>query len=517
MKNKFLSIGIVGLAALSLAACSSEKNLETPNGDPDNVGAYMTLQLVGPESHIATRTTAGADGTEDGTEVQNKISSIKVLLCDPADHKVKVSYDVPESKLDEIPGGVKTKQILTETGTYDVYVIANPPARFTVADGEVLTGKTIDNVTEALMKSDYAADNSFIMFNECNGTDKVAGSSITITSANDYENPATCAAINLDRLAVQIRSAAASSMDISGITSEYTFLTAAELQSFKLLNGATQSNLQQQWSNTVTAMGTTYPWDNLLVTPTLSEGTNAGDDSEYYSHLTDFRTVNLTSAGVYTVAKDTYDSVDPYESTGKGSIFCMENHPTSALMGNTTGLVYQFKASVTGSDDKAGTGCFYGYSDKYFASLAALQAAYPHVFDAASTSDLAADDLAAAETELSTAYAASDKQTQISNFRVKYNVKVYADGMMYYTYFIKDNNYQNSTLTGTDKRYYSVMRNTIYDLTVKKLARIGTDIPGGWTPDVDEPTDPVDPVNVYMVVEAKVNKWVLSKEEIVLD
>ena len=60
------------------------------------------------------------------------------------------------------------------------------------------------------------------------------------------------------------------------------------------------------------------------------------------------------------------------------------------------------------------------------------------------------------------------------------------------------------------------MRNTIYDLTVTKLNRIGTDIPGGWTPDVDEPTDPVDPTNVYMVVEAKVNDWVLSKEEIEL-
>ncbi len=514
MKSKSLIMGMVSLAALSLTACNNEKALDIP---ADNVGAYMTLQLVGPESNITTKTTPGADGTEEGTAVQNKISNLKIFLCDPTDHKVKTSYDVPEGKLDVVPGGVKTKQILTTTGTFDVYVIANPPASFTVADGSVLTDQTINDVTEALMKSDYAADNKFMMFNECNGTDKVAGSSITITAANDYENPATCSPIYLDRLAVQVRSAAASTMDISDITAEYPFLTASELQSFKLLNAATKSNLQQKWSNTVAAMGTTYPWDNLLQTPSLNEGTNTGSDSQYYNHLTDFRSVSIATGGVYTVVKDTYDSVTPYESTGKGSIFCMENHPTSALMGNTTGLVYQFKAAVTGSDNKAGTGCFYGYSDKYFASLAALQAAYPHVFDAASASDVASDDLAAAETELATAYAASDKQTEISNFRVKYNVKVYAEGLMYYTYFIKDNNYQNSTLTGTDKRYYSVMRNTIYDLTIKKLARIGTDIPGGWTPDVDEPTDPVDPINVYMVVEAQVNKWVLSKEEITLD
>ena len=57
--------------------------------------------------------------------------------------------------------------------------------------------------------------------------------------------------------------------------------------------------------------------------------------------------------------------------------------------------------------------------------------------------------------------------------------------------------------------YYSVMRNTVYKLTVTKLQRIGTDIPGGWNPDTD-PTDPVDEPT-YLQVRCMVNPWVLSQ------
>lgn len=108
----------------------------------------------------------------------------------------------------------------------------------------------------------------------------------------------------------------------------------------------------------------------------------------------------------------------------------------------------------------------------------------------------------------------TDKQGEISKFRAKYNIKVYTDGIMYYTYYIKDQNYKQGEPT-KEEHYYSVMRNTVYKLTVTKLQRIGTDIPGGWNPDKD-PEDPVDPTNVYMVVEAKANPWVVSSENITL-
>ena len=109
----------------------------------------------------------------------------------------------------------------------------------------------------------------------------------------------------------------------------------------------------------------------------------------------------------------------------------------------------------------------------------------------------------------------SDKETAISNFRVKYNIKVYTEGIMYYIYYIKDQNYKQGE-DGEEEPYYSVMRNTIYGLTVEALGRIGTDIPGGWNPESD-PEDPIDQTNVYMIVQVKVNPWVLSNENITLE
>ena len=83
---------------------------------------------------------------------------------------------------------------------------------------------------------------------------------------------------------------------------------------------------------------------------------------------------------------------------------------------------------------------------------------------------------------------------------------------MYYLYFIKDQNYCQGDPKAT---YYSVMRNTVYKLNITGLGGIGTDIPGGWDPDV-VPEKPVDNYPLYMIVEVKANPWVISKEDIIL-
>lgn len=509
MKFRNLFFGLAGLAAVSLAACSNEDEVTGPD-KPAGVEAYMTLQLVGPQGRTATRTVPGGDQTETGTDVENKIGDVQILLCGD-NGVIQHVYNISDGLI-ATNDGAQTKPIKVEIGDYQVYVIANPGSA-ALATGANPGEKTIEDVTEQMMKDAYAADNTFIMFSECNGSDKTAGAAISIKEGNDYDHPATCDKINLDRLAVQIRTKGAETVDISPITEENSFLSAAELAGFRLLNGATKVNLQQKWSNTFAGAGSTYPWFNLLTTPELAAGTNAGN-SGYYNHLTDFREIEKTEnpdgTEDYQTVKDLYENVDAYN--GNGKIYCMENNPTyrngatvDALMGNTTGLVYQFQATVESSDKLAGENCFYGYNGKYYASLDALAAVHTSAFKANGEKDAAAQ-LAKAKEELT---AAADEDG-ISGFRTKYNVKVYKNGIMYYTYFIKDKNYKNGE---EGESYYSIMRNTIYDLTVKSLKRIGTDIPGGWNPDVD-PEDPVDSKNVYMVVEMSVNPWVLSKEEI---
>lgn len=525
--NKLFLAGLCSVALL--ASCSNDKEIEDPI-DSSNVNTYMTLQLVGPQGNL-TKTTPGEDKTEVGTAVENKISGVTVLLCDPTAHTVSHVYKIKEG-LTTITDGVKTKPFAVETGTFDVYVVANDPSTSVITSGDV-TGKTIESITENLMKSQYAAENTFIMFNECNGTDKKEGSSITISEGDDYDHPATCETIKLDRLAVQIRSAVTEGgIDIDAITTgndaEFTAISAVELKGFRLLNGATKTNLQQHWTAATTAQGSNAPWLNTLITPTLEAGNwNSTTTPGYYNHLSDFRTITKTVAADnsenYSVVKDNYTDISAYNGE-TGKIYCMENNPTykstafvEALNGNTTGLIYQWQATVDGSDELAGENCFYAYDGEFYATLEALAAAHTDVFDKATGADADAK-LEAAKAELT----AATTEDGLSTFRTKYLVKVYKNGIMYYTYFIKDKNYKQvnaANEAGAElpeaAPYYSVMRNTIYDLTVTKLLRVGTDIPGGWNPDVD-PDDPVDNKNVYMVVSVTVNPWVLSSEEIEL-
>ena len=129
----------------------------------------------------------------------------------------------------------------------------------------------------------------------------------------------------------------------------------------------------------------------------------------------------------------------------------MENNPTyrdnqitDAKNGNTTGLIYQWKATVDNSDNLAGENCFYGYDGQFYAELEELFNAYPGLVGAISNKDDEfSDNCNAAIKELQDAYALKSTGDQaamedaISNFRAKYNIKVYTEGIMYYTYYIK--------------------------------------------------------------------------------
>ena len=514
MKSKHLLWGLVSAFALSLSACSSDD--DSGNSSSEKAQAYMTLQLVGPQA-VQSRTLPGEDDTETGTAEENKITKVQVLLCNSGSTTIAHVYPLTGTALTQTSSGAVTKPFQVQTGNYDVYVVANPKTDLTV--GQDVNTVVLDDVTMATMKSDYAADNKFMMFSQCHGTDQVSGTSINITEANGYDNPATCAPIKLDRLPVKIKSTLDANPDISGVTTEAPIITAVSLEGFKLLNGAKKTNLQQHWSLPSDSKNTNITpnlWNNVLHVPAM-DGI-IGPTFGYYNHITDFRTIETTGSGpteTYTAVKDLYFSVDGYGASATSDIYCMENNPTvagsgTAQVGNTTGLVYQIKATVPNSDGYAGPNCFYWYGTSYFATLEDLETAYPTVFTSLSTTREAAK----GELELAMSQAGLAQEEALSAFRVKYNIKVYKNGIMYYTYYIKDENYVNGAAAGA-KPYYSVMRNTIYDLTVKALQRVGTDVPGGWNPEISS-DDPVDQTKVYMVVEAKVNPWVLNNQDIIL-
>ena len=610
MKTRILLLA--GLMAAALTACNKEENQEGPAGPQQGHipgdGAYMQLQIIGPTSGAATRTTPTEDGEEAGSDDENRISSLTILLCNSTDHSVVQRFYLTSEDLSEITvsdndqnndyPGYQTPQLeldenvtVANSGTlYEIYVIANDkgaedqsyyPGQGTVNIREAFIGNGgtyATPVSEDLMKSGYAAAGKFLMFNECNGSSdthgNVSGSGttpadkcgtfITITPENVYDNPATCSLIRLDRMAVKITSNANSSSNAdTGISDleEFTYyadgsaapqtkvgITKVELIGYKLLNGAEKVYFQQHWTATSAEQAqnvTVGPWRNTLITPAMTAATEESDAADdYYNTLSDFRTLTLDADNDYTAVVDKFDlegSPAYYDPENpKGPVYCMENNPTydasktnpdvtnnypayytPALIGNTTGLVYQWKATLADgvSDEYAGENCFYSYGNKYYGKLEDLQKDYPGAFDPAG-GDTDEESLANAVAELEAAMTktGAEKQDAISDWRVKYNVKVYTEGLMYYIYFIKDQNYaQIQSTAAADKyeKYYSVMRNTVYKLNVEKLGAIGTDIPGGWNPDVTE-DNPVESTTLYMQVSVQANPWVISSEDIVL-
>ena len=620
-----------GLIAAALTACNKEEELEQAAGNQQEEipgeGAYIQISVVGPTAGLATRTTAGEDKVENGTDEENGITSLTVLLCSSDEHKVVQRFYLSGTDLSEITvgnqsnagyPGYQTPQMkldenvtVDEDGTlYEIYVIANDKAESyypaTVQENTLLSkayigdgGVYADAISQDLMKTDYAAAGKFLMFNECNGNgashgtgtggettpaDK-CGTFITIRPENVYDNPATCSLIRLDRLAVKITSDAKRSTgtattiddienairydsDNDGTTEQYTKgITTVTLKGFKLLNGAEKVYLQQHWTKSSTEQnntgGTAYPYTNTLITPAMTAASEKETVTDnYYNTLSDFRTLTTETASgnyspEYTAVVDKYDLGPAYydQTNPTGPIYCMENNPTydasaasanpqyykEALIGNTTGLVYQWQATLADglSDKAAGENSFYSYGDKYYGKLADIQKDFPAVFDPATAAapqnnwktletltgitvdSQDAANLAQAMTELRAARAIedpADRQEAISDWRIRYNIRVYTDGLMYYLYFIKDENYrqiQSDEPSAQPEQYYSVMRNTVYKLNITSLGAIGTDIPGGWNPDVIE-DNPVDDTSLYMQVEVQANPWVVSQTDITL-
>lgn len=522
--NKILVLGM--LVTSIFASCSNEDTAENGSKGLVNGDAYITLSVSG--SGIQGSRTTGVNHL-NATPDESKINNLALYLVDHDSKAVVFStYVAAEQLISNTatdPTYTTTPIPVTGVGNgvqlnreYDVYVVANK----TVSDIDM--GNTWDAAkflsTTKSDASDFyksATDGNFTMFNESNpgvnnpGVD--ASGKVTITSTNDSKsNPAkvniatdgiTIQPIKLDRLTAKIQaqdgSTSGSNLNISGIKDKQAnFISGISMTGYVILNGVQSTNLQQTWS------GTTAPY--VLNTPS---------PNTFYGQFTNYATVTAgTTAGTYTQIMDNTSDGQVSFTTHENPVYCLENNTemknSDDKVTNTTGLIYKYQVTVNGSDGLAESNCFYGYNGQYFAKLSDIQATYPNVFGTSAATDLqTAKDLLTDKNGTGTA-----TEQSISDFRAKYNIEVFRNGIMYYTYFIKDQNYIDPTITttGADNHIYAVLRNTVYDLHVASLLRIGNDIPGGWNP--GGPDTPVDQKDYYMQVQVSVNPWVLSSTDI---
>lgn len=515
-KFYYLVAGVLSMGML--ASCSNEDEIAAGNQGNQQGEAYLTLTIAGATNN-GSRTLVPV---KPGTEGENTIKEATILLCN-GQNSTTISRVIDDVTLTGNEDGTwVTAPIDVAVGSYSVYVIANPGS-YTPQAGKDVTKEVIGSLTEASITGEngYATDGNFIMFNACNGTNDVNGAQVKVTSTNDYDNPAETGVIKLDRLVAKItydteKEGVLEGDALGDADNQLTGLTKITINGFNLLNGITSTNLQQEWTGVAPdPTPETQPADgitNLLVTPEKPTFYNGWDD---YSTVTNTGTEDNPS---YTEVTD--KAKDMTFNTESQPLYCMENNTGAGIeanykQGNTTGVVFKATADVTDCDEftvgEKTVKCFYGYRPanypiEYYATLDAMQAAHPTVFDDDNEGTDRTAELTAAKAELTEDLT----NNTVSDFRTKYMVYVFEGCVMYYTHYIEDQNYR----TDAGDKYHAVMRNTIYGLTVNGVANIGDDVPGGWNPDRD-PEEPITPPT-YLNIICQPNDWVLSNYNVTL-
>lgn len=165
-----------------------------------------------------------------------------------------------------------------------------------------------------------------------------------------------------------------------------------------------------------------------------------------------------------------------------------------------TAMYMKYKVTLN-SDVDGGTadftdGTFYRYDHKIYTSLESIQNSIggTNPFGEGKTVEVLL-----AELHKNDAGGCDATEEQLSEFRANYQIEVFHQGFCYYNVPVEA---QNQKFTG----YYTTLRNTIYQINVKNIFNVGSDVPNG-DPDDKKP-------NYYMQVQVEVNPWVLKSYDI---
>ncbi len=329
---------------------------------------------------------------------------------------------------------------------------------------------------------------------------KSTGSEVIIGANNKKDNPAKATA-KVDRVAVKVvHKSATLDLPKEGEADEAfkAVLANAKLEGFVLINGNTQFNLFQTWAEKVTEGGKEVSGTPLM-TPVGTLDTHPV--SGYYNPISTFGTVGKNEAGDKTVGLiDLTIDTDKFPKSpfSTNAIYTTENRAPfkftdkgvlTAGINSSTGVIYRI---VMNEGEN-----FYTYYNTIYTDLAKLQ---EHAdFN---------------EKDANGEYVTKLDEKKSEELRAL-NIRVYEKGNVYYTYYIKDRNYKVTvdTDTGTDTfPYYTVMRNSIYSLTINSISKLGSDVPGGDNQGTTEDPDPgVDTDETYLQVTVEVNPWVLNE------
>lgn len=483
-----LVMSLVSAAALSFSSCSSD-DLASGGTQSQADGVYMTLKISGATSH-GTRTGVTADKTttENGNEAESTITEGMMYIYEgnTCVFKKLITKDMFKTQPSQTAAGVTNPIKVAVTGAittgkkYDVYFLANR----TNVDNPIAATSIFTSTTGG---ADFATEKTFVMFNQNDGTKAAAHSTVEFTDAAKSEaTPAHATEIKLDRVVARIDNPTIKEgVTVTPATDTKTSINVADVVAGITYEGYAASNLN---NNSYVMQN----WDKKFETLTVKWGEAA---NKYYQPKSFFGTLYKG------------ENLDKFS---KNNTYAFEN--TTTDVNEATAIYFKVKVALTetakaASDFKDGT--FYRYDGRLYTSIKAI-------FDDAARGTivnpfnlLTVDEVLSKIKDASTGKLTENEET-LATFRQTYKIEVYRQGIMYYRWAISDNAYKPFIASETTHTY-SVLRNSIYRLTVNKISEIGKDVPNG-----PEPNDPEKNPNYYMNVTVKINPWVLNTKDIEL-
>ena len=483
-----LVMSLVSAAALSFSSCSSNDDLGGGSGNQSKVeGFYMTLAVQTPTSN-GTRTQQ-QEKKVDATEAESKVTSGTFYLVN-AKGEIVFTKNITETEWEKAapvlttPGKTQIQvpvQNVTEGETYNVYFLANTTDAkpweniFAPADEKFTTTNMFD--------AGYATAYKFAMFNQNDNKSRADQYTVKFTTANkEITNPAqVTGTIMLDRVTARIDKPTSETTTINGVLAEGASelqkkavadakkkVKSIDLTSYALTNLSNMTNIMQKWD---------AAWASLQIPTGTTYMQKAKDLGGKY---------NITNADWFTDAAQNY---------------VFENTATTP-----TTMYFEYKVTLDGTKftdtPDCTDGTFYRYNGNIYRSIDAIYAAYkdqPVLFGGKTAAELLAElkikTTGEGETATKTIGATEE---ELAKFRENYVIEVFRAGKTYYSQVITDN------WLGT----YTIQRNTVYRLNVKKIFNVGADVPNG-EPDENKPM-------YYLDVEVSVNPWVLSTQDVEL-
>ena len=456
------------LVLLAFSSCNNEVVNETPlPADTETEfqeKGYLVLNLVNPP---ATRTSVGDEGTEEGSVNESNIDSLIVVLTDKAG--LITSVIVPEDM-----EGMSAKFQVALGGHY-VFALVNCPE-----DVKIEVGGNIHRVIAIAEAGDVTSgymDGSFMMINRSLPDVDFAGVRVVVNEKHSVNMPARVD-VYVDRVVCKIYDVTKAPVEVGFSSPTKEFIDGVDVLGFVLLNVNKKFNLIQTWSD--------YDLydEKILSTPLTVSGIIA---EQYFHNIGEYTTLAKTDGVISSITDKTLGKDELF---GSGPVYATENRPAIIDMdeegitsgrGETTGVIYKVQAKKNGENSIT----FYKYKNVLYNELTSI-----NKFPEFSGMDL--------------------NSMEIPDLR-GLGIQVYEDGIMYYTYYIRDPN----TAHQLDKEnYYAVFRNSSYRLEINKISLIGDDIPGGGVIDPEQEGGPGNPPigrkEAFISVNLTVNPWVLN-------